>query len=184
MTEWLSSRYPPRSSGMNGRDTPQVRPCRLIFGIHASDGPVHSYQIPTAHYGSAIASQKHIYAGQGNLPQFMNSSIEGRDRGKVSRKNQAALSGANKSGAFCEDCPSPDFLRSKKWSSSAAATFVCGAAAFSRGLPPVVPASAAEKKFQDYPVLKTVNSSAVTYPPCDPETRTRKPRERCGQSEH
>ena len=52
------------------------------------------------------------------------------------RNNQATFSVGNKLGAFCEDCPSPDFLRSKKWSSSAAAEFVDGAVAVSGGAPP------------------------------------------------
>ena len=48
-----------------------------------------------------------------------------------SRKNQATLSAAGKFGAFCEHCPSPDFSRSEKWSSCAAAEFAGGAVAFS-----------------------------------------------------
>ena len=47
------------------------------------------------------------------------------------RKNQATLCGIDNPGAFCEHCSSPNFLRSKKWSSCAAAGVVDGAVAFS-----------------------------------------------------
>jgi hypothetical protein len=44
----------------------------------------------------------------------------------------AALSGANAFGAVCEHCSNPDFSRSEKWLSCAAAERVGGAAALSR----------------------------------------------------
>ena len=37
----------------------------------------------------------------------------GRGRGEAPRKHQVAFSGANESGAFCEDCLSPDFCTAK-----------------------------------------------------------------------
>ncbi|MDH4042105.1 MAG: hypothetical protein OEV88_15740, partial [Gammaproteobacteria bacterium] len=83
--------------------------------------------------------------------RLMDSSMQGRDRGEAPRKNQVALGAANKSGAFCEQSL-PRFsgtvrvpkIAQQFWSSCAAATFVCGAAAFSRGFSPVVPNSKAE----------------------------------------
>ena len=47
-------------------------------------------------------------------PDLISRSIRGRGWGEAPRKNQAALSGANKSGAVCEDCLSPGFFAQQK----------------------------------------------------------------------